>query len=97
MDREAIKKTLDARSLRNVLIFRVAAYVILITVYMVSAIIIFRDCPHEMIGATLPMAMIYTIADGALIYLAASRYVKLLKDAPDFVPAKGYLKDARVK
>ena len=43
------------------------------------------------------MAMIYTIADGALIYLAASRYVKLLKNAPDFVPAKGYLKDARVK
>lgn len=97
MDKEMIRKTLDAKAQKTAFTIRLCAYIALMTVHTVSAVTLFHDYPNELIKALVPFNLIATISGVGLCAFSAIRYRRILKKAPKFIPVDCYCKESRVK
>ena len=97
MDKETVKRTLDARLLRRGLLFRTVSYVAILILFFVLAVVLLRENYWVLITGKILWLVTFTICGAAGIFLYAKEYLNLLRKAPDLAPAKGYLKEAHEK
>lgn len=97
MDKEMIRKTLDAKAQKTAFTIRLCAYIALMTVHTAAAVLLFHKYPNELIKALVPFGLITTVSGVGLCTVSAVRYFRILKKAPNLVPIDCYLKESRVK
>ncbi len=97
MDKETIKKTLDAQNLRRGLLFRTVSYVAILILFFVLAVVFLRENYRVLIMGKILWLVTFTLCGAAGIFLYAKEYLNLLRKAPDLATAKGYLREAHKK
>lgn len=97
MERERIKKTLDAKALKRGIIVRIVLYFLLILYFSLKLMLPIDEFRGSLITFWILTAVVYTLAFIPMIVMISVEYIKLMKNAPRFIPVDCYLKESRVK